>query len=239
MSKASISIILPAYRKSEVIKEVLLNLYDLMQINDVTNFECILVVDGGNDETSTIAEELNLKNLQILKNPINLGKGYCLSRGISCAQGEYVGYIDADLDINADGLILAIDRLKNESNLHAVVGSKWLGGKSHTYPLIRRVGSRLFRILVQVLFKISVADTQTGLKVFRLSEIKEIVSSIPLNQRFLWDLEVLYHYSKRHWDVGEIPVEINYLNQTSIKFRDIVRSFVGIFRLRLKYIWRK
>jgi hypothetical protein len=79
-----------------------------------------------------------------------------------------------------------------------------------------------------------VSDSQTGLKVFKQNKIKHLVNQKKLDERFLWDLEVLYYYGKFKWEIAEIPVSLNYRNQTSIRMVDVLKSFTGILFLRIK-----
>ena len=232
--QVTFSIILPAFKKAEVIQEVLLNLFLICNESYKSDFECILVIDGGNDLTAHFARELNLEKISIIELSENEGKGHALSQGIRIARGALVGYIDADLDIDVSNLINAFRLLQEDPSLEAVIGSKWLTSHNKTYPFVRRIGSKLFSFIVRILFNLSVSDTQTGLKVFRQNRIKLLVNHKNLDKRFLWDLEVLYYYGKFKWKVAEIPVSLNFRNQTSIRMIDVIKSFAGLLFLKIK-----
>jgi len=232
--QVTFSIILPAFKKAEVIQEVLSNLFLICTERYKNDFECILVIDGGNDQTGHLARELNLGKISIIELSENKGKGHAISQGIRIARGALVGYIDADLDIDVSNLINAFHLLQENSNLEGVIGSKWLASPNKTYPFLRRIGSKLFSFIVRILFNLSVSDSQTGLKVFRQNNIKHLVNNKNLDKRFLWDLEVLYYYGKFKWEIAEIPVSLNYRNQTSLRVIDVLKSFVGLLFLRIK-----
>ena len=86
-----ISIIIPAYNEERAIARVLADIKN--HIKELADFEIIVIDDGSSDQTAQIAREAGAR---VIENPLNMGYGFSLKRGIGEAQYEYLVTIDAD-----------------------------------------------------------------------------------------------------------------------------------------------
>ena len=131
-------------------------------------FEIILVDDGSSDnsgeEIARLAEKYSgeIISLHLPRS----GKGEALRQGAQAAHGDYVVFLDADLDLPPEQILffVAIQRVKKAD---AVIGSKMHPDSTVDYPMIRRIYSLGYFWLVKMLFGLPVRDTQTGLKLVR------------------------------------------------------------------------
>ncbi|MGH2870708.1 MAG: hypothetical protein ACRDNK_24460, partial [Solirubrobacteraceae bacterium] len=106
-------------------------------------------------------------------------------------------------------LVHAVRRF-DESEIDAVIGSKRHPDSQVEYPRIRRVYSWGFQVLVRLLFRINVRDTQVGAKVFR-RELLETVAPLLLVKRYAFDLEVLAVGAEFGFDrIEEAPIVLSY-----------------------------
>jgi hypothetical protein len=108
----------------------------------------------------------------------------------------------------------------------AVVGSKRHPESRVRYPLIRRVYSAGYQLLVALLFRVNTPDTQVGAKVFR-RELLETVTPLLLVKRWAFDLEVLAVGAEFGFDrIEQAPIELQYrFSGTSIDWRAVFRMF--------------
>ena len=67
-------------------------------------FEIIVVSDGSVDGTAERVIERDLADVRVLYYDRNLGKGYAVKTGAREARGRWVGYVDADLDLDPAAL---------------------------------------------------------------------------------------------------------------------------------------
>ncbi|MGC2296775.1 MAG: glycosyltransferase [Candidatus Dormiibacterota bacterium] len=199
--------IVPAYREGPRIVANLLRLSDALAQTG-SSWEVIVVVDGDPD-TWTAASACRSPQIKVVGYSRNRGKGFALRFGISQARGRLITFIDSDMEIAPE----EIGRMAGLLDLYqadVVVGSKRHPLSEVHYPWPRRAQSLAYQVLVRILFRVRVRDTQTGLKMLR-SEVAERVVDVALVKRFAFDLELLVLASHFGYTrIIECPVKIQY-----------------------------
>ena len=103
-----LSIIIPSFRQADTICDDLTALTHLLHTIGKT-FEIILVVDGDIDATAeTVRNTSNLSHIRIITLADNEGKGAALRLGLSAAEGNIIGFLDAGGDIDISCLPVMI-----------------------------------------------------------------------------------------------------------------------------------
>lgn len=203
-----LSVIAPVYNGAGFIANNLRTILDALERLG-RPVELILVCDGSTDESASIAETIHDPRLRVIRSPENEGKGAAILRGLDAARGRLVGWIDSDLDIDPGVLVDAALRFERAS-VDAVIGSKRHPESDVEYPTIRRVYSWGYQMLIRLLFRINVRDTQVGAKVFR-REMLETVAPLLLVKRYAFDLEVLAVGAEFGFDrIDDVPVRLHY-----------------------------
>jgi glycosyltransferase involved in cell wall biosynthesis len=235
-----LSLILPVFRGAGWIEG---NVRTVLRCLDELpgGFELLVVCDGDDDLASEAAYRVagDDQRVRVFRYPQNQGKGFAISFGIGQAHGALIGWLDADLDIDPEVIVRAVHRF-TQSPVDAVVGSKRHEEASVNYPLIRRVYSWGYQMLVRVLFRLDVRDTQVGAKVFR-REMLATVTPLLLVKRYAFDLEVLAVGAEFGFDrVVEVPVNLDYrFSGTSIDLgaiRNMLLDTLAIgYRLHVRH----
>jgi len=198
-------------------------------------FEIILVNDGSSDnsgeEIARLAET-HAGEVVSLHLPRS-GKGEALRRGTQAARGEFVVFLDADLDIPPEQILffVAIQRVKKAD---AVIGSKMHPDSTVDYPLIRRVYSLGYYVLVKALFGLRVRDTQTGLKLVRRDLLLKALEKTE-SRGFTLDLELLVRLAQLGAVMVEAPVVVEY----KMKFGGIGLPVVWQIFRDTWWVWRR
>jgi glycosyltransferase involved in cell wall biosynthesis len=228
-----LSVVMPLYNEGAQITANVEKTLPVLRL--LGPFEMILVNDGSSDnsgeEIARLAEKFpgEIIPLQLPRS----GKGEALRRGAQVARGEFVVFIDADLDLPPEQILffVAIQRVKKAD---AVIGSKMHPDSTVDYPLIRRAYSLGYFLLVKLLFGLPVRDTQTGLKLVRRTMLLEALGKTE-SRGFTLDLELLV----RLVQLGAVMVEAPVVVQHSMKFGGIGLSVVWqIFRDTWR-VWQK
>lgn len=218
-----LSILMPAYNEAQSIAQNVCETVETMRALGM-DFEIIVVDDGSLDGTHTAAiEALRAwpNRVRIVRCAYNEGKGNALICGTSYAKGEYVAFLDADMDLHPEQLESFFELLKARG-ADAVIGSKFHPKSKVEYPRLRRIYSFFYYMMVRAMFGLPVRDTQTGIKLFKREVLERVLPRI-LVKRFAFDLELLANVHHFGYRVVEAPVEVNFKRVCS--------------RLRLAAVW--
>jgi glycosyltransferase involved in cell wall biosynthesis len=207
--KEKVSIIMPAYNEAG---RIIPNIEET--IKTFREFGCpwelIVMDDGSNDNTFEAVKELSHKypdQLIVKKNPYNLGKGRALKKAVHYISGEYVIFLDADLDLHPLQTQTLFDIMRLD-NADIVIGSKLHPNSVVNYPLERRIISLGYYLLVRFLFNLPCHDTQTGIKLFRAEVVRKVFPRILVKQ-FAFDLEVLVNAHHLGYKITEAPIVLS------------------------------
>ncbi|MFC1790404.1 glycosyltransferase [Patescibacteria group bacterium] len=220
--KKLLSVIVPAYKQSRTIQKDLKRIEStLKQIR--YNYELICVVDGKEDKTYRNACRVRSEKVQVIGYRENKGKGHAVRFGMIKSQGDLVAFIDAGMEIDPNGISLALEHLE-WYNADIIIGSKRHPASQVKYPLDRRIVSRFYQLFVRLFTGLNVRDTQAGLKIFR-REVLEVVLPRLMVRRYAFDLEILtvahrFGYTK----IFEAPVKLSY-NFTDLTHAVCLKDF--------------
>ncbi len=229
-----LSVIVPAYNESAVIKESLIEIKKALEGN-VESYEILAVNDGSSDNTKEAILEVARENPEIVYAgyEVNRGKGGAIKHGVSEAAGDVIGFLDADLDIAPDHLVRYLNRM-DETGCDVVIGSKMHKESKLDYPPMRRFVSWGYYVILKILFGMNVKDTQTGVKLYKAPLIKKVAPMLRV-KGYAFDIEALVLCDHEGAVIEQMPVEIVFKRKDSfgrIKLGDIFRMFgdtVGIW----------
>lgn len=243
-SELLLTVVVPVFNQESAIAENVETIRRSLAAGLGAPFELIVVSDGSIDRTAERALEGAAEGVRVIHYDRNLGKGYAIKVGALEARGRYVGYIDADLDLDPAWMPRFVEAAEREQ-LDFAIGSKRHPDSDVQYPRSRRVASWFYQQLVRVLFRLDVRDTQVGLKVFR-RDVAEQVLPLLLVKRFAFDLELLavsraVGFSR----IRELPIRLDYrFTGSGVRSGAVLRALVDtaaiFYRLRvLRYYQRK
>jgi len=241
MNKKLLSVIVPAYKQEKTIVKDLENIESVL-INSRYNYELICVVDGKLDKTFDKAKTIKSTGLKVIGYEQNRGKGYAVRYGMARAKGSIIAFLDAGMDINANGLPMLLEHM-NWYGSDVIVGSiRHSASKVIGYPLKRKIFSTGYHLLTRFLFGLRITDSQRGIKIFKKEVLEKVLPRLII-KRFAFDIEMLavansLGYKKIH--DGPVEMDARRFKYSSIStstvfemFRDTLAVF---YRLKvLKY----
>lgn len=205
-----ISVIMPAYNEARHIVGNLLQVVETLAGFDY-DFEVILVDDGSPDKTYLEAAKLlptHPERIRVVHYDENRGKGNALICGTSFAKGDYVVFLDADMDLHPSQLP-GLFGIMDAQNADVVIGSKRHPLSKVNYPAHRHLASWCYYSVIRLLFGLPVKDTQTGIKVFKHSVLARVFPRI-LVKRFAFDIEVLANAHRLGYKIVDAPVTLEF-----------------------------
>jgi glycosyltransferase involved in cell wall biosynthesis len=167
-----LSVVIPAYNEEDGIAAIVdrvLAIKPQLQAVGVEQLECIVVDDGSKDRTAEIVQRYG-ERVRLIRQR-NRGYGGALKTGFGAAQGELLGFLDADSTYPPEYFPqmckLAID------GADIVIGSRMAGEKSEM-PLVRRIGNTIFATLLSLVSGVKISDSASGQRVLRRSLLPAI-----------------------------------------------------------------
>jgi glycosyltransferase involved in cell wall biosynthesis len=201
-------------------------------------YEVIVVVDG-DPATAEATAEIAHPRIRVVAYDENQGKGFAVLIGMQRAAGRLVGFMDAGGDI--DPIVWkALLEIQRAEQADIVVASKRHPASSIArYPPLRRIYSLGYQMLVRLIFRLRIRDTQVGAKLYSREVIDKVVPLL-LVKRFAFDIEFLAvarHFGFRR--LAEAPVALEYRFSSSVDVRAVWRMLwdtaAVFYRLSIQY----
>jgi glycosyltransferase involved in cell wall biosynthesis/O-antigen/teichoic acid export membrane protein len=230
-----LTIVVPYFNPGARVRATVEEIVDVLKDLKVA-FEIIAVSDGSTDGSEEALVGLAPEVVRCFRLPSNQGKGEALRVGLAMGRGAYLGFIDADGDL-PPAVLPDFVRLIATERPDVVLGSKRHPDSEVVYPPLRHLYSWVYQQLVRTLFRLSVHDTQTGVKFIRRDVLADVLARM-LEKRFAFDLELLVVARQCGYDhLAELPVRIGARFSSTISLSavvDMVGDTLAIFyRLRI------
>ena len=193
-------------------------------------FKYIIVIDN----CSTDSTYEKIKNLQIYKarHLHNLGKSLSMKTSLEFAvkkNFEYIAYIDADGQHETQDLIKICKMIKNK-NLDAVIGFRQDLIKLN---LKKRIGTILLEKIFAILYRRSIYDIQSGLRVLKTKVAKKIDWKSKNLMHYFADAEITCILTKYNYNFDQIPIKT--IKSEEYKGMNILQGICLIYFL---FYWR-
>lgn len=232
-----ILLLIPAYNEEQRIEPVLRDYAEFFRSRYAGRFQIVVVLNGCVDDTLGLVERVAAEypEIRALNFPAPIGKGGALIEGLKLAPTtDLIGYVDAD---GATAPPAFLDLVEQCEGVDCTIGSRWMPGAvlHQAQSKQRRVFSRIFHILVQILFRMDIVDTQCGAKVIRREAVERIHSALCIAD-VAFDINLLYALKRHGFTVREVPTEWTDQLGSKIKLnRGALGILLSVIRLRLVY----
>jgi len=238
-----LSVIIPAYKEGERIGRTLLEIEKYFSDKNY-EYEILVIVDGSPDNTAEIAKNYSsqVKNLRVIANSENHGKGYVVRQGLLEANGKYRLFMDADGSTSITHLDKFLPEF--EKGFDAVIGSRDIEGafiqihQAKYKEILGDLGNWAIRIVLGLW---TYPDTQCGFKIFSGRAAEEVASRMVID-RFGFDYELIILALKLGYKVKQIPVRwLNEEGSTVTLFgpNGYIQVFIDLFKTKWRLITGK
>lgn len=199
-----ICLIIPAYNEAKAIGNVICRAKKFIKVDDI-----IVIDDGSEDETSTVAQ---LEGATVIRHPKNLGKGMALRTGFKCALDAGYNLIvtmDADGQHDPEDIPRFLEKFAAE-NPDIIVGARILG--RFEMPLHRRANNKLVTSVGCWLSGQKVDDFQCGFRLIKTQVLKSIKLK---TSRYETESELLIKSGKMGFKIESLPIRAIYNGEIS------------------------
>jgi glycosyltransferase involved in cell wall biosynthesis len=236
-----LSVVVPYYNPGRLLVPTIERLLSVLDASGAS-YEVVAVSDGSTDGSDSELDEVvpghpQLTNLVLARNQ---GKGAALRIGLARGRGRYLGFIDADGDLDP----ILFDSFQTMVRLYSpdiILGSKRHPLSEVEYPLLRRVYSWGYQQVVRLGFRLNIRDTQTGIKLIRRDVLSAVLPRM-VEKRFAFDLE-LFVIARRlgYKRFLEAPIRLRHQFTSTVSWRSVYRSLLDTlaiwYRLRVLHFY--
>jgi len=207
-----LTIVIPALDEEQSIKSIIEKCLsakgDITKKTAVDEVNVVVVSDGSTDNTVKYAQEYADK-IDIIIFEKNKGYGAAIKEGWEQSNGDLLGFLDADGTCNP---LFFIDLINLITKDKADIALGCRINENSEMPFIRRLGNKVFSIMLSFLASQKVKDTASGMRVVRKEILKDIyplpdglhftpaMSAVALSNPDIVILEKDMSYSEREGD---------------------------------------
>jgi dolichyl-phosphate beta-glucosyltransferase len=230
-----LSVVIPAYNEEKRIGATLLAVDKYLSVQDFV-YEIIVVSDGSTDKTIDVVQKYQqlVKNLEVIDNLENKGKGAVVRQGMLKAQGQYRVFMDADNSTTIDHFEKMIPLFEKDSQV--VIGSREARDvkgaiQATSQPILKRILGDVGNLLIQALAVRGIWDTQCGFKGFTAEMVEDVFPRLLIN-RWGFDIEILAIATRLGYEVNIIPV--NWINdaRSHVTLGGYINTFRELFKIK-------
>jgi len=233
MAEFDLSIIIPAYNEARRIGESLEELADYLVANNFGQVEVVVVAAKSRDKTVEIARSKAklFKSFRVIDAGSHVGKGRDVKLAMLEAKGKYRLFMDADLATPLHHM-QAVNR-HMQAGADVIIGIRDL---QSTHTGLRKFISSFGNILVRLLLRLKLKDTQCGFKAFKATVAEDLFSKQTI-MSWGFDMEVLAIAKKRGYQIATIPID-DWQDVAGGTFKNVaVTGALSTFKDLLKIKW--
>lgn len=200
MNNYKVSIIIPCYNSEKFIQKTIHSVIN----QKYTNWECIIINDGSQDNTEFIAKKAiqDDSRLSIISQK-NSGLSVSRNIGINNANGDFIYFLDADDLLNENSIQNLVNLASNQKNADIIIGKTaitfgqnlvvedHLSHYLHTNKLLTNEDLNLLTAVYD--YPISCIAPNKLYKLKFIRETKLTFAEKKLHEDELWFFEVLLH----------------------------------------------
>ena len=171
----ALSVVIPAFNEEKAVRGTVEDVRSHLEPLGIP-YEIIVVDDCSEDNTRA---EARASGATVTYNDVNSGYGASLKRGVRMAQYEYVAILDADSTYPARYLPGMLAMCRDQD---MVVGDR--GAEMKNVPFMRKPAKKFLFAFASFLAERKLKDLNSGLRVFRRSELIPFLPLLPQNFSF-------------------------------------------------------
>jgi len=225
MTSPSLTIVIPVHNEAGFLTHAIERLSAAL---DGLEFVLYLVENGSSDGTATEAEALSERFpwLQVLRLP-DADYGAALRAGFRQADTDWMVAFDIDYFSRA----FVDDVFDRSDQADIILASKRDPDADDRRGLLRRLGTRVFNLLLRGLFGSHVTDTH-GMKAVNRKVLDDVMPEVKSTED-LFDTELVLRAERAGYRIAEVPAVVEEIRPARSSYlKRVPRTLIGLLRLR-------
>lgn len=232
-SRKPIPVVIPVYNPPSMFSPF------VEKLRGATSEQIIIVNDGSHTVFDPIFQGLQqLPKVTLITHEQNKGKGAALKTAMHHVMNrhpEALGIITADADgqhVPVD--IVSCDSIARKTNEALIVGTR-VARKN--MPLRSRTGNAVTRSFLQLLHRVHVGDTQSGLRYIPQILMQQCVVSV--FDTYDFELDMLIQAAQVRLPIVEFPIETIYINNNKASHYKVWKDSYYVARVFVHHLIKK
>ncbi|MDD5363166.1 MAG: polyprenol monophosphomannose synthase [Ignavibacteria bacterium] len=229
-------IVIPTYNEAENIANIIPAV--LAKTTPEYQFNVLVVDDNSPDGTAGLVENLNSKNVFIIKREKKSGLGTAYLVGFKYAIEHKFDYVfEMDADFSHDPKYLPEFLEKMEAGYDLVVGSRYTNGISVVnWPISRLFLSYFANIYTKIITGMKVKDTTAGFMCYDVKKLARINLDNVRSNGYSFQIEMKFKYYVRKYKITEIPILFidRRAGMSKMSKKVVYEAFFIVWKLKLK-----
>src|SRR3989344_7261778 len=195
-----LSVIIPVYNEEKTVVKLI---KAVLAVRLPLSKELIVVNDGSSDSTAKALAGIKNRQIKIINQKVNCGKGAAIRTGLKIASGDILVIQDADWEYDPrEYKILLAPILAGKAD--AVFGSRFAGSGPHRVLYFwHMIGNSLLTLMSNTLTNLKLSDMETCYKMFT----REVARKIKLEEdRFGLEPELTAKIAKMNCRIYEVGI---------------------------------
>lgn len=219
------SIVVPVYNEAAFVPRAISALIEQMETIG-ESYRILIVENGSTDDTAEVTRRVAGDHPVTVLSLPEADYGAAMRHGFLEAEGDWVVNFDIDY-FSADFLRRVLDLV----DVDLVIASKRDPDSVDRRPLIRRIATKVFNLLLRTVLGSRVTDTH-GMKAFRRDLVADVAPSV-LSRQDLFDTELVVRAERAGYRIREVPVVVEELRVArSSLVKRVPRTIRGLIRIR-------
>jgi glycosyltransferase involved in cell wall biosynthesis len=235
---ATVDFVIPMLNEESVLARTVETLRASLRENlPQHRWRIVLADNGSTDGTLAIAKAIagqHPQEVAFLHLP-ERGRGRALRKAWLESDSDVLAYMDVDLSTDLSAIPALVSAIADEG-YDVATGSRLAGASRTTRSFKRELTSRVYNLLIKLLFRTRFSDAQCGFKALSRQAARELVPRIK-NEEWFFDTELLILAEKGGYRLKDIPVRWVEDPDTRVKLvKTITEDLRGLLRLRFSRI---
>jgi len=232
--------VIPVYNEERDLEGSVTRLREFLLQHAPYDWRIVVADNASTDRTLAIAKELAARYPgQVSYVHLDQkGRGRALRKAWTESNADIVSYMDVDLSTDLSAFVPLIDSLTG-GEYDVAIGSRLKKGSHVQRGLKREVISRIYNLMVKVMFWNRFSDAQCGFKAVTRRAVRDIVPLIK-DQAWFFDSELLLLAERVGYKIFEVPVTWRDDPDSRVKIVSTAwEDIKGLFRVRFSSVGRK
>ena len=233
-------VVIPVYNEEDDLERSVVALRQFLLDHVAYDWRIVIADNASTDRTLEIAKELAARypNQVAYVHLDQKGRGRALRRAWTESDADVVNYMEVDLSSDLSALPPLIDALI-DSEYDVAIGSRLAEGAQVERGLKREVISRIYNLMIKVMFWNQFSDAQCGFKGATRRAVRDIVPLIE-DQAWFFDSELLLLAERMGYKIFEVPVKWKDDPDTRVKIASTAwEDIKGLFRVRFSSVGKR